>query len=140
MKTRTLLLLAIGCGLAILLAGGVFLLRLSSDPGGTKALGIGDVGRAGDATVTLLAFQSDATTLVVDVRLGGVDDPEGVGGFTLVAPGKVVTATDDSTCTAIAVAPTECTLVFDTTGLDGSSRQLLFRRADTQLRWSLAAA
>ncbi len=140
MKTRTLLLLAIGCGLAILLAGGVFLLRLSSDPGGTKALGIDDVGRAGDATVKLLAFRSDGTTLVVDLRIGGVDDPNGIDGFTLVAPGTVVTATDASSCTGFTATPTECSLAFDVAGLEGSSRQLLFRRADTQLRWSLAGA
>jgi hypothetical protein len=139
MKTRTLLLLAVTCGLAILLAGGLQLLRVSDQSTPTTSLVLQQVGKAGDATVTLLAVADDGTTLRATVRIGGVDDSDGLRGFTLVAPGKVVTPTAvTGSCESISVAPRQCDLVFPTLGLQGDVRQLLFRRAEQQLRWCLA--
>lgn len=137
MRTRTLLLLAIGCGLVILLAGGIQLLRVGGQEPTSTLLGAGQQGRAGDVTVELVSSSAGAARIDVVMRIGGVDDPEGFGGFTLVAPGKVQPVTT-STCPGLAVAVAECTLSFDTAGMSGTARQLIFRRADEQLRWVLA--
>lgn len=137
MRTRTLLLLAIACGLVILLAGGIQLLRVGGQEQTAKLLDAGEPGKAGDATVELVSSSASGSHLVVVVRVGGVADLDGLDGFTLVAPGKVV-AVGSSTCAGIAVAETDCSLTFDTTGMPGTSRQLIFHRADAQLRWVLA--
>ena len=137
MRTRTLLLLAIACGLVILLAGGIQLLRVGGQEQTAKLLDAGAPGKAGDATVELVSSSVKGSELVAVVRIGGVDDPEGFGGFTLVGHGKVVAVTS-STCAGITIAVTECSLTFATTGMQGTARQLIFRRADAQLWWVLA--
>jgi len=137
MRTRTLLLLAIGCGLVILLAGGIQLLRVGGQEQSAKLLATGESGKAGDVTVELVSSSVNDTDLVAVVRVGGTDDPGGLDGFTLVGPGKVLTVTS-SDCDGIAIATVVCTLTFATSGMQGTSRQLIFHRADEQLRWVLA--
>ena len=137
MRTRTLLLLAIGCGLVILLAGGIQLLRVGGQQQSAKLLSIGEPGKAGDVTVQLASSSNQGTALAVAIRIGGTDDPNGLAGFTLVGPGKVVAVTS-STCVGITTRQVDCSLAFDTSTMAGSSRQLIFHRADQQLRWVLA--
>ena len=137
MRTRTLLLLAIACGLVILLAGGIQLLRVTGQQQTSTLLGAGEPGTAGDVTVVLESSSTDDSELVAKVRIGGTDDPDGLDGFTLVGPGKVVAVTS-STCDGITVALRDCDLTFATASMQGTSRQLIFHRADDQLRWVLA--
>lgn len=137
MRTRTLLLLAIACGLVILLAGGIQLLRVGGQQQSAKLLATGEAGTAGDVTVALVSSSIADSNLVAVVRVGGVDDPHGLEGFTLVGPGKVLPVTT-SNCDGIAVGQVDCALTFSTTGMQGTSRQLIFNRADQQLRWVLA--
>jgi hypothetical protein len=137
MRTRTLLLLAIGCGLVILLAGGIQLLRVGGQEQTATLLATGEPGKAGDVTVELVSSSLDDSDLVAVVRIGGIDDPDGLDGFTLVGPGTVLAVTS-STCNGITVAPVDCGLTFATGEMQGTSRQLIFHRADEQLRWVLA--
>ena len=137
MRTRTLLLLAIACGLVILLAGGIQLLRVGGQEQTAKLLAIGEPGKAGDVTVELVSSSVGVDNLVAVVRVGGTDDPDGLAGFTLVGPGRVLPVTT-SDCNGISVDQLDCTLTFATTGVQGTSRQLIFHRADQQLRWVLA--
>lgn len=140
MRTRTLLLLAVTCGLAILVAGGVQLFRLANQDPPKPPLAIGETGTAGDVNVTVDDVVVTGTAIVVTVTLKGVDDPTGIDGFSLVAPNKRVapaTESDEAACTVLTVAPVTCTLNFPTDGLTGSARQLLFIRAEDQVRWKL---
>jgi hypothetical protein len=137
MRTRTLLLLAIGCGLAILIAGGIQLLRVGGQHQSAKLLNTGEPGKAGDVTVALVSSSVSDGHLVAVVRVGGTDDVNGLAGFTLVGPGKVAAVTS-ATCEGITVKTVDCSLTFATAGMAGTSRQLIFRRADEQLRWVLA--
>ncbi len=141
MRTRTLLLLAVSCGLAILLAGGIQLLRLSNQEQPTPPLAVGATGSAGDATVTVEDVDTTDSVMVVTVTLGGVDDPEGLDGFSLVAPntriGPTVDDGVDTACIGFTVAEVTCTLSFPTNGLTGTDRQLLLIRAEDQVRWKL---
>ena len=137
-KTRTLLLLAVTCGLAILIAGSVQLLRTAGQRNTTKLVAIGETGRAGDASVVVDAVDVQPATVSVTVTLGGVDDPHGLDGFTLVGAGST-RPVDGGTCNGFTVDETQCTLLFDNTGLGGSARLLRFDRADDNLRWTLVA-
>jgi hypothetical protein len=139
MRTRTLLLLAVSCGLAILLAGGFQLLRLANQSTPAAALAVGSAGSAGDATVKVLGFDETDGVAVVTVTLSGVDDPAGLDGFRLQTVNELLPPNqhDPKACTGFTVAPATCTLTFGTSGATGRSRQLVFRRAAQQVRWRL---
>ena len=138
MRTRTLLLLAIACGLVILLAGGIQLLRVGGQTQTTHLLRAGEPGKAGDVTVQLVSSSVVGSDLVAVLQIGGIDDPNGLDGFTLVGPGRVLSVTS-STCPGITTQTVDCSLRFATNEMAGTSRQLIFHRADEQLRWVLAA-
>lgn len=138
MKTRTLLLLAVVCGVAILVAGTVQLLRVAGQKNTTVAVDIGETGHAGDATVVVDAVDVQPAAVTVTVTLGGVDDPDGLDGFTMVAAGST-RQVDGGTCAGFTDAAQQCTLVFDNADLEGSTRLLRFDRADDNLRWTLVS-
>jgi len=136
-KTRTLLLLAVTCGIAILVAGTVQLLRVADQKSSTVQVDAGQVGTAGDATVVLDDVAVDDGHLVATVTIGGVDDADGLAGFTMVAAGTTRDV-GGGTCTGFTESPQQCTIEFDNTDLKGSTRLLLFSRAGDHLRWTLA--
>ncbi len=141
MRTRTLLLLAIACGLAILVAGTVQLLRLAGEDEPAPPHTIGEVVHVGDLDVTVLSFTDTDGTATAHLRLAGVDDPDGIDEFRLVVPGTSLAPTgrgrDD--CTGTTVATQECTLTFDTSDTSGSSRVLRYQRGDEVAIWQVAA-
>ena len=139
MKTRTLLLLALGCGLAILLAGGTLLVMLAGQDEPEPPVALGDQASIGDMRVTVVAVaeQAGADTLTVDLVVGGVDDPDGSVGFELIASGRPIAPDDPSTCGATTVEPQPCRLVFDVASADGESRVLRYLRGDDQARWDV---
>jgi hypothetical protein len=141
MKTRTLLLLALGCGLAILLAGGALLVMLAGQNDPEPPVELGVEASIGDMHVTVLsaAEQPEAEMLTVELVVGGVNDPDGAAGFELIASGRPIPSGDPSTCGDTRVDPRSCTLVFDVSTADGESRVLRYRRGDDQARWDLLA-
>jgi hypothetical protein len=148
MKTRTLLILAVVVGLAILVAGGIQLLRVSGQGSSSGDHRIGQQAKAGDLVVTVVSASDANGQEDVVVRMSGVDDPAGLDGFRLVVIGAAIapapagaTARAGSAaeqCTALTVAEQTCTLVFDTSRVTGSTRVLLLRRGEDQVRWALA--
>lgn len=143
MRTRTLLVLAVVCGLAILVAGGIQLLRVSDDGATTDDLAIGDRGTAADLSVTVLGAIEQDGLLTVAVRMGGVDDDAGLDGFRLLVPGAVLEPlradqAGAGACRTVTVADQTCSLVFGTAEADGTLRVLLLRRGEDQQRWTLA--
>ena len=137
MRTRTLLLLSVTCGLVILIAGGLQLLRIANQDTPEPPLSIRDTAQIGDAVVTGEHYEITEDAIVVTVTLSGVDDADGIDGFTLIAPGSAV-AVEASAGAGFTVAPVVCDLRFPAVDLAGSDRQLLFQRAAEQVRWRLA--
>jgi hypothetical protein len=135
-RTRTLLLLAVACGLVILAAGVVQLLRIAGQDEPERAARIGEQVQIGDLAVTVEEFAEDGGRAVVELELGGVDDPDGTDDFRLVVPGASLAPIDDE-CGGSTVSPRACSLTFDLTGTEGSSRVLIYRRGDEQARWEL---
>jgi hypothetical protein len=144
MKTRTLLLLALGCGLAILLAGGALLVMLAGQDDPEPAVALGVESSIGDMHVTVLTAaertEAEGGTLTVELVLGGVEDADGASGFELLASGRPISPADPSTCGITTVEPRPCTLVFDVSTADGDSRVLRYRRGDDQARWDVGTA
>jgi len=140
MKTRTLLLLSVGVGLAILVAGGVLLLQLSNETAAVEQAEIGERVRVGDASVRVLGVDETGRYFAVDVELGGVADD--LSGFWLATGDARVapeTASADGRCTQLTVGEQQCRIEFDLSGTEGSNRILVLRRGDQQRNWVLAA-
>lgn len=140
MKTRTLLLLSVGCGLAILVAGMVLMLQLVGQPAPAAPLGVGSTGQAGDLVVTVQDVSVIDGVMAVAVEWSGPTDPDATAGFVLVAPDAVVrpVAVGDGACGSPAPEPTTCTLSFGVAELAGTARQLVLERGGEKVRWSLA--
>ena len=138
MRTRTLLLLAVACGLAILVAGAVLLLRVVNQES-KRAADVGSVVKVGDMAVTVEHVDERLDAVLVAIEIGGVDDPSGTEAFRLVVPGKVLladaTAGDHCGATTVQVQP--CVLAFRLPADAGSSRVLLYQRGDERVRWDL---
>ena len=144
MKTRTLLLLAVGTALAILLAGGVLLFQLSSEQNAVPTIALGDPVQLGDVSITVFGAtgdtSADAGPYGVDVELAGVDDPDGLDSIRLVTGDRSLAplaAPAEDRCTEITEAAVRCRLDFDTSGSETTSRVLVMRRGDDQANWRL---
>lgn len=143
MRTRTLLLLAVVCGLAILVAGGIQLLRVSGDNSSDDDLAVGDRAVAGDLFATVVSADEHDGLMRVEVTLGGVDDDEALNDFRLVVPGEALVplSADQAgagVCASVTIAEQSCALVFGTADVEGTPRVLLLRRGEDQHRWVLA--
>ena len=143
MKTRTLLLLSVGVGLAILLAGGVFLFQLSTESAAVEPAAIGERVSVGDVDLTVLDTIEGAALLAIDVEIGGVDDLDGIDSFRMITGDRrldPVTAPADGRCVEITVEAQRCRIEFDVSAAGGSSRVLVLRRGDEQRNWVLATS
>ena len=141
MKTRTLLLLSVGTALMILVAGGVLLFQLSGQDAPTAATPLGATVQVGDAQIAVIDSAVDGSLLRVEVELGGVVDERGIEAFSLVTGDQrlsPVTASADGRCAEITVETQICTIDFDVSASEGSSRVLVVRRGEDQATWRLA--
>jgi hypothetical protein len=140
MKTRTLLLLALACGVAIMLAGAVFLVQLTGQDDVEPPVALGDTATAGDMTVVVDGADESAGFLDVTVRIGGVVDDDGAAGFRLIASGRAVEPVGggfDGACGPTAVVARTCVVRFDVSSADGTSRVLFYERGEDGVRWVL---
>jgi hypothetical protein len=139
-RTRTLLLLAVGCGLAILLAGGFQLLRVANQDDPPRAAAIGEAVRVGDMQVVVEGVAERGGSVLVDIELGGVADPDGADAFRLVVPAGALEAdpTAGNHCGATTSRTEPCTLAFRLADDAGSTRVLLYQRGDERVRWDLS--
>ena len=111
MSTRRLILLALVCGLAILLAGGIKLFQVADEDLSVEVLALGQSARVGDMDVTVTRVERRGDATVVAVELGGVETPEGSAGWVMLGDGERHEPT-----TACGVVPaqgsTRCELTF----------------------------
>lgn len=129
-KTRTLLLLALGCGVAIMLAGALLLFQLATRDDIADAVPIGASTQVGDVTATVIGFAEADRELTVEVRLDAPPDIDPTTGFRLIASGRALVP-DGVACTDV------CSVSFDVSDADGTSRVLFYARGDHQARWVL---
>ncbi len=138
MKTRTLLLLSVGVGLMILLAGGVLLLQLANESADVEPAEVDENVTVGDVDVTVFGASEANGVFAVAVEVGGVDDD--IASFSLATGDNrlsPVPAPADGRCTDITVAPQQCRIEFDVSSSAGSNRVLVLRRGDEQRNWVL---
>lgn len=138
MSTRKLILTALLCGLAILIAGGVKLIQVANDEKQVEILGFGDEATLGDMTVSVVGVERSADATLVTVTMEGVDLATGAAdGWRLLADGRVqVPAAEANTngCTTVAAeSPTRCTVRFDAAE---SAPTVAYVRAGEQRQWA----
>jgi hypothetical protein len=148
MSTRKLILTALVCGLAILIAGGVKLIQVASDEVAVEVLAFGDEATLGDMTVSVLDVEQRADATLVTVTMTGVDLTSGAAdGWRLLADGRVqepaiengrvqepASDSDTDGCTAVrAGAPTRCTVRFEAVE---SAATVAYVRAGEQRQWA----
>lgn len=137
MKTRTLLLLAVACGIAVLGAGVGLMVRLANQRDAAPPHRLGETVKVGDASVVVRDFKLDGTDVMVELTVGGVDDPEGGDGFAVVSAGKLALPSSTQ-CKAFTVIEQPCRMVFKLTSAAGSSVSLVLRRAGEVANWQFA--
>jgi hypothetical protein len=137
MKTRTLLMLALACGLAIMMAGAVFLFQLSTQDEPPEPTPIGEQVQVGDMVVSVNQIDEAGGVLTVGVEIGGITDDQPADEFRLIASGRAeqVASTTCAPSTSLVVA---CVVVFDVSMADGVSRVLFYERGDDRARWVLS--
>lgn len=155
MKTRTLLLLSVGCGLIILLAGGAKLLQVATDRTEVPVLALGSAATIGDMTVSVMRITADTASLMaggtgaltgngtlVEITMTGVPGAPVIDDWRLLGDGKVFTASGASgeagTCgSATRVPPSDavvqCTLRFATVE---TVQAVAYTRAGEQRQWA----
>lgn len=137
MKTRNLLLLALGCGLAIMLAGAVFFVQLATQDEAEPPVPVGERVEVGDMSVTIDGADESGGVLRVDITIGGTEDDDPTDEFRLIASARPVPVAG-STCGRSGDTVATCTIEFDVGGIDGVSRVLFYERGDEQARWVLS--
>jgi hypothetical protein len=129
--------MALVCGLAIMMAGAVFLFQLTTQDELAAPIPIGEPVGVGDMTVTVTDItESDDGRLAVLIEIGGTQDDQPADEFRMIASGRPVTV-EQTTCLATDGAAQECTVTFDVSGADGVSRVLFYERGDDRVRWVL---
>lgn len=137
MKTRTLLLLSLACGAAIMLAGAVLLFQLTTSDDPDPATPVGESVEVGDMRVVVDAVAESEGVIRVEVTFGGVIDDDPTEGFRLIASARPVALTS-TTCGPSSTEPQTCSLEFAIGTPDGTSRVLFYERGDERARWVLS--
>jgi hypothetical protein len=144
MKTRTLLLLSVACGLIILVAGGVKLLQVATDRTEVPVLSIGDSTRIGDMTVRVESISPSGTGTEARVALSGVPGELAVDGWRLLGDGEVVepyttvgAVADERLCDARTTVPDDgdvvCVVRFPSVE---TVQAVAYTRAGEQRQWA----
>lgn len=93
-KTRTLMLLSVVCGLLIVLAGGVKLFQVASDRTDIPVLSVGDRALVGDMTVVVESIELSPDGVAVAVSMSGVPGEVALGGWTMLGDGELLGPVD----------------------------------------------
>lgn len=138
MKTRNLLLLALACGLAIMLAGAVFFFQLATQDEAEPAVPVGEETQVGDMSVIVTGAEETAGTLRISIDIGGAEDGDPADEFRLIASARPVQLSTSTCAASTGTDRQTCTITFDVADVDGVSRVLFYERGEEQARWVLS--
>jgi hypothetical protein len=145
-KTRTLILLAMACGLAILVAGGAFLWRVVANKDALTIPDPSHVGQAqqvGPVKATVVSAADNGGVLVVQAHLESSDHIDDAGsGWSLLIGGDLrnpvdVPVSDGRSCAGTVLEPgrpVDCAVAF--TSAEGD-RYVAFAAGGQQRLWQL---
>jgi hypothetical protein len=137
MSTRKLILTALVCGLAIMLAGGFKLFQVATEDVEAVVYDIGTEQTFGDMLVTVVSVNQKPDGTFVTVSMRGVEGADGFEGWKLLADGELsdpVIGASTEPCTIKVAQYVECVVPF--VASVGSSVTVAYQRADTQSQWA----
>lgn len=138
MSTRKLILTALLCGLAIMVAGGIKLFQVASDTKEVEVLSLGTVAQLADMTVSVTGINQTPEATLATVTMVGVEGADATEGWRLLAGGSVRSplivndAADKCTVTNTDAVVT-CVVAFEPS--DGSVT-VAYVRGGAQSQWS----
>jgi hypothetical protein len=138
MSTRKLILTALLCGLAIIVAGGIKLFQVASDTKEVEILSLGTVAQLADMTVSVDEINQTAEATLATVTMVGVEGADATEGWRLLASGSVRAPIErddvDNVCTVTSASSTvTCVVTFEPS--DGSVT-VAYVRGGAQSQWS----
>lgn len=142
MSTRRLILTALVCGLAIIVAGGLKLFQMAKDDTSVTVLGLSEESTLGDMTVSVLSVTGGAERTVATVSMAGVDGADAVEGWRMLAGGRLSapsappwTDLDVPACRTTVASGATCSIVFPA---GSGTVTIAYLRAGVQSQWSTA--
>lgn len=138
MSTRKLILTALLCGLAIMVAGGIKLFQVASDTKEVEVLTLGTVAQLADMTVSVTGINQTSEATLATVTMVGVEGADATEGWRLLAGGSVrspliVNDAADKCTVTNADAVVTCVVAFEPS--DGSVT-VAYVRGGAQSQWS----
>lgn len=137
MSTRKLILTALVCGLAIMLAGGFKLFQVATDNVEAVVLELGTTQTLGDMVVTVESVDQRQDGTFVTVSMRGVEGADGFEGWKLLANGTLNDPTitgDVEECMTKMSQTVTCVVPFVESV--GSSVTVAYQRAGAQSQWA----
>ena len=138
MKTRTLLLLSLGCAIVILAAGIGLFVRLSANDATTVPSEFGDRVEVGDLQVVVSNASREGLKQRISVTVSGIDDREVTDSFAVISSGVSLNA-EPNVCVAVIDADTSCEIEFVLSTETSEPAVLIVTRGEERGRWVLAA-
>lgn len=143
MSTRKLILTALVCGLAIVLAGGVKLFQIATEDSSVTVLALSEEATLGDMTVSVLSVTPSSDRTLVTVSMAGVAGADAVEGWRILSGGEVSSPApapwNDLTvpaCSTTSLEAETCSLVFPASI---GTVTVAYLRAGAQSQWSEGA-
>ena len=135
MSTRKLILTALVCGLAVMLAGGIKLFQMATENVEGVVFSLGTSQTLADMTVSVTKVEQEADATLVTVTMVGVEGADATEGWGLFADGTVKSPVQSkSTCRTTTSDVVETCVV----GFPGStgSVTVLYSRAEEVSQWA----
>lgn len=138
MKTRTLLLLSLGCAIVILAAGIGLFVRLGTNDVTAAPSEFGDWVEVGDLQVVVSNASREGLKQRISVTVSGIDDREVTDSFAVISSGVSLNA-EPNVCVAVIDADTSCEVEFVLSTETSEPAVLIVTRGEERGRWVLAA-
>ncbi|MAL81347.1 MAG: hypothetical protein VX487_04140 [Actinomycetota bacterium] len=138
MKTRTLLLLSLGCAIVILAAGIGLFVRLGTNDVTAAPSEFGDRVEVGDLQVVVSSASREGLMQRISLKVSGIDDREVTDSFAVISGGVPLNA-EPNDCVAVINADTSCEIEFVLSTETSEPAVLIVTRGEERGRWVLAA-
>ena len=136
MSTRKLILTALICGLAIMVAGGTKLFQMATEEATPVVYSLGTSKTLSDMTVSVTKVEKTVSANLVTVTMVGVEGAAPTEGWVVMADGKTFNPEiSESTCEPISKVVTQtCVVAFPPS--IGNVKFVAYGRADAQSQWA----
>ena len=136
-KTRTLLLLSLGCAVAILGAGIGLVFRLGASGETSAPVEFGVRAEVGDLGIVVVDAERIGTQQHIELSLSGVDDDAVSDSFVVISGGEQIEA-EANACASSAELTQSCEVEFVLPDETSDPAVLLVTRGEERARWVLA--